>query len=198
VAALLVALLVLGGVLAAFALLRDEPSDDPVVAPTSENGTVTVEEEDYIGRPVAEVRRALREAGLRVRTREVTNPGGETTGDVISVDPTGRLDTGDRVTVDFWGEAPVEEPAEEPTTAAPGEEPTSQAPSQAPPTQQPSQEPSTQTPSLDPTSSGSPVEPSSPAASTAPATTASSPPASPASATRAPTTSAPASAGGSP
>ncbi|MDN4163850.1 PASTA domain-containing protein, partial [Nocardioides abyssi] len=66
--------------------------------------------------PVGEVRRELARAGLRVTTEEVANPGGETAGLVTSVDPAGRLDEGERVTVQYWGDPPVEEPTEEPPT----------------------------------------------------------------------------------
>ncbi|MDN4172236.1 protein kinase [Nocardioides sp. SOB77] len=180
---LLVAALVVAGIVAAIALAGRGDDDDPVETPTASAGTITIDESDYLDRPVDEVRRALSRAGLKVTTEPVANPGGETPGLVTSVDPSGRLDEGERVTVQFWGPEPVEEPTEEPTTEAPTEEPTTEAPTEEPTTEAPSPEPTfSEEPSEEPATSAPPT----PTAPTTPAQ-ASTAPASPAQATVAPT-----------
>ncbi|NHC22424.1 protein kinase [Nocardioides sp. IC4_145] len=179
VVALLVAVLVVAGVVAAIALSGGGDDDDPVDTPSASAGTITIDEDDYVGRPVGDVRRDLARAGLKVTTEEVANPGGETAGLVTSVDPSGRLDEGERVTVQYWGPEPVVEPTEEPTTPEePTEEPTTEEPSQEPTTEQPTEEPSfSEEPTEEPPTSTppSPTAPTSTSASPAQASTAPSP-----------------------
>ncbi|MDN4161194.1 serine/threonine-protein kinase [Nocardioides abyssi] len=173
---LLVALLVVAGVVAAVAL--NGGGDDDPAPPTASAGTITIDEDDYVDRPVGEVRRELARAGLRVTTEEVANPGGETAGLVTSVDPSGRLDEGERVTVQYWGDPPVEEPTEEPTTEEPTEEPTSEAPTEEPTSEAPTEEPTfTEEPTEEPATSTppTPTAPTSPEASPAQSTVAPSP-----------------------
>ncbi|CUR54640.1 Protein kinase [metagenome] len=76
---------------------------------------VSIDAGDYVGRNVDDVAQELRELGLRVSTVRVDNPGEETPDDVSDVSPTGDLEEGDRVTVSYWGAAPVE-PSTPPTT----------------------------------------------------------------------------------
>ncbi|MEV7429536.1 protein kinase [Nocardioides sp. NPDC092400] len=178
---LLVAVLVIAGIVAAIALAGRDGDDDPTDRPTASAGTITIDEDNYLGRPVGDVRRELTRAGLRVTTDEVANPGGETPGTVTSVDPSGRLDEGERVVVQFWGEEPVVEPTPEPTTEAPTPEPTPEEPSAEPTTQAPTPTP-TPTPTQEPTQEPTTSTPPSPTAP-APTTQASPAQASPAQAT---------------
>ncbi|MBC9732358.1 serine/threonine-protein kinase [Nocardioides marmotae] len=173
VVGLLVAVLVVAGIVAALAL-GGRGDDDPGDTPSVSAGTVTIDEDDYLDRPVDEVRRELTRARLRVRTDEVANPGGRTPGLVTSVDPSGRLDEGELVTVQFWGPEPAPEPTPEPTTEAPTEEPTTEAPSPEPTTTEaPTQEPSSpEGPTEEPTTSTPPT----PTAPSSPTQASSSPP----------------------
>ncbi|MEP6760502.1 MAG: protein kinase [Sporichthyaceae bacterium] len=61
--------------------------------------TVTVNQADYVGRPLAAVRAALRQLGLVVAVREVAADGDA--GTVTRVAPDGSLARGDKVTISF-------------------------------------------------------------------------------------------------
>ena len=80
-----------------------ETSSEPTTEETSEDTSVVVDEADYIGRDVAEVERELQLLGLDVRLIEDANPGGETEGEVLSVNPSGDGGGGDAVDVHYWG-----------------------------------------------------------------------------------------------
>jgi serine/threonine-protein kinase len=79
--------------------------------------TVTIDEDDYLGRDLKDVEKELEKLGLRVDTNELENPGTETENAVDSVDPDGELQEGDTVTVSYFGPAPV---PESPSTSGPG------------------------------------------------------------------------------
>ncbi|NYG54190.1 protein kinase domain-containing protein [Nocardioides perillae] len=160
----LVLLLVVAAAVAALLLAGrgddDEPTDAPTTAgpterpsPTataSEDTSVLVDPDDYVGRPLDEVVADLRSLGLEVREDEVDNPGGEEPGIVTAVDPAGDLEEGDRVTVSYWGPEP--DPVEEPDE----EEPDEEEPQEPAPTPEP-------TPSPEPTEAPAPTEPTDPA-----------------------------------
>jgi serine/threonine-protein kinase len=95
---------------------------EPTTSATSEDTTVRIDEDDYVGRPLSDVTRELGDLGLRIVTQRIDNPGDEIENDVAGVNPTGTLQKGDTVTVTFWG--PVPPP---PTSSAPPE--TSESPS---------------------------------------------------------------------
>ena len=84
----------------------------------SEDTTIRIDEGDYLARPIADVERDLGNLGLRVEKQQVANPGDEIEGDVLSVNPTGALQKGDTVTVEFWGPLPPES-----TPASPSDTP---------------------------------------------------------------------------
>ncbi|WP_206051901.1 serine/threonine-protein kinase [Nocardioides ferulae] len=156
---LLVVLLLIAIAVGAFAVSRGGDDDEPTDRPTPTQGaeTVRVDASAYEGRPLDEVVEELKDLGLKVSTDEVANPGDEIPGLVSAVNPTGRLQEGDQVTVSYWGEVPEEEPTETPTE--PTEEPTEPEPSETP----------SETPSESPTPTGEPTEtpteaPSTPAA----------------------------------
>ncbi|WP_110180873.1 protein kinase domain-containing protein [Nocardioides solisilvae] len=128
---------------------RDRPTRSQRPAPSQEpsDEPVQVRASDYVGRDVDQVVRELRRLGLEVVRDERDNPGDEREGEVVSVNPTGALVRGDRVTVAFWGAAPEEEPTEEPS-----EEPTPTPTPEPTPTPPPTPEPTpTPTPTPEPT-----------------------------------------------
>jgi serine/threonine-protein kinase len=86
---------------------------EPTSEATSEDTSVTLNAGDYVGRPLNDVERELGNLGLRVDSQEVENPGGKIPGDVSAVNPTGRVQQGDTITVSFWGPEP--EPSDTPT-----------------------------------------------------------------------------------
>ena len=95
-----------------------EPTEEPTTEePTpTEPATVEVDEDDYIGRQVAEVEDDLEQMNLTVARDELDNDGTQTEGEVADVNPTGTLQEGQQVTVAYWGPPPPEEtPTEEPT-----------------------------------------------------------------------------------
>ncbi|MCW2765777.1 MAG: pknA, partial [Nocardioides sp.] len=164
----LIALLVLVLVAVAVAAVvfatrgNDTPTNTPTPS-TSSAGTVTIDEASFVGRPVDEVRRELTGAGLKVSTEPQTNPGGETAGLVTAVNPTGTLNVGDAVKVQYWGQAPSATPSATPTqtpSATPSETPS------ATPSATPSDTPS---PSTTPSVTSSPSVTASLPASSAPA-----------------------------
>ena len=109
----------------------EDPTDDTSATPSesssapstpsepttsaTEDTTVRIDESDYVNRPLNDVQRELADAGLRVETKRVDNPGDQIQGDVESVNPTGALQQGDTVTVTFWGPVPPETPTPTPT-----------------------------------------------------------------------------------
>ena len=98
----------------------------------SEDTSVRIDENDYVGRPLADVERELGDLGLRVDKQRVDNPGDKIEGDVTGVNPTGTLQRGDTVTVSYWGPAPPPEtPSDSPseTPSGPGTSPRSTTPS---------------------------------------------------------------------
>jgi serine/threonine-protein kinase len=73
---------------------------------TSEPTTVQVRAASYVGKPVDEVRAALRDLGLSTRVVTVDNPGGRPTGTVAALDPTGQVKVDATVTLQVWGAVP--------------------------------------------------------------------------------------------
>lgn len=88
---------------------------EPTSEATTEDTSITLNAGDYVGRPLADVERELGDLGLRVDSQQVENPGGEIPGDVSALNPTGRVQQGDTITVSFWGPEPEPEPTPEPT-----------------------------------------------------------------------------------
>jgi len=99
----------------------------PTTSATVDN-TVRIDEADYLNRPLGDVQRELADLGLRVVTESVANPGDRIERDVLSVNPTGALQVGDQVTVQFWG--PIV-PTATPTT--PSDTPTASETTETPP-----------------------------------------------------------------
>ncbi len=101
----------------------NQPSETPSSAAPSQQQedpapeTVDVNRDDFIGKPVGQVEATLQERGLKTRTEEKTNPGGEKAGTVADLDPTGTLDKGSLVTIQAWGDPPAE--PQQPETSAP-------------------------------------------------------------------------------
>lgn len=116
----------------------EQTSQPPTQSP-SRAADVDVNEDDYVGRPRAEVRAALVKLGLKVTERSVANPGDEAAGTVAGVNPSGTVQAGSRVTLSYFAE-----PAATPTP--------SETPSQSP---SPSASP---TPSPTPSASASPTD----------------------------------------
>ncbi len=134
---LLLALAVIAAIAAIiwFALANDDdpgsPTEPSTSAPTSEQSpsqttqgpdNVSVNESDYVGRPVGEVVNELQNLGLNVERNELDNPGGEQQDIVDGVNPSGTLQEGDTVTVSYWGPPPAE--PTEPTEPTQPTEPT--------------------------------------------------------------------------
>ena len=84
----------------------DAPLTDNSPSASPSARTVRIDPAAYVGKPVADVRAALRGLGLSSRVATVHNPGGHTTGTVAAVQPTGPVTEGTSVTVDAWGAAP--------------------------------------------------------------------------------------------
>ncbi|WP_308196037.1 serine/threonine protein kinase [Nocardioides bruguierae] len=102
---------------------------------TSAAATVSVDADDYVGRDVQAVQSELEDLGLLVQLDQVDNDGSGTEDQVTSVDPTGTLEEGDSVTVQFYGPAPTtqaptetETVTETPSESATPTETTSSAP----------------------------------------------------------------------
>ena len=83
------------------------PSASPSVTSAP---TVRVRAAAYVGKPVAEVRTALRALGLRTRVVDVDNPGGHQAGTVSALRPSGTVRVGATVTLEVWGTPPPPPP----------------------------------------------------------------------------------------
>jgi serine/threonine-protein kinase len=92
---------------------RGGSSTPPAVAPSTptEAATVDVDAGDYLGRPVAEVEAELIGLGLSVQLRPIQTADA-TDGEVLAVEPVGRLHPGQMVTV-----TPAVAPATSPVPA---------------------------------------------------------------------------------
>ncbi|GAA4372509.1 serine/threonine protein kinase [Nocardioides caricicola] len=86
---------------------------EPTSEATTEDTSVTLNAGDYVGRPLGDVERELGQLGLRVNSVQVDNPGDEIEGDVSALNPTGRVEQGDTITVNYWGPQPT--PSDTPT-----------------------------------------------------------------------------------
>ncbi len=75
----------------------------------TEPETVTVDEGDYLGDPVDDAEQALEDLGLKPKKEKVDNPGDEEEDTVASVSPTGELEPGTEVTLEYY-DKPAEEP----------------------------------------------------------------------------------------
>jgi len=73
---------------------------------TSAPTTVQVRAASYVGKPVDQVRAALRDLGLSTRVVTVDNPGGRPAGTVAALDPTGPVQVNATVTLQVWGAVP--------------------------------------------------------------------------------------------
>jgi serine/threonine-protein kinase len=110
-AGMLVAAVVLIGGVVALSSMSDGGTDAPTTdsspsASPSAPRTVTIDPAAYVGKPVADVRTALRGLGLPSRVTTVHNPGGHTAGTVAALRPTGAVTAGTTVAIDAWGAAP--------------------------------------------------------------------------------------------
>src|SRR5699024_4839740 len=106
----------------------------------------SVDAEDYVGRDVEEVSAELEELGFTVNA--VERDGTETYGTVLSLNPTGEVEEGAEIRVNFSNGAEVvePEPAPEPEPQPepePEPQPTTQQPAPQPTTQQPAPQPTT-------------------------------------------------------
>ena len=134
----------------------DEPSEDASPSTSASSTTaspsssapaqVEIDEDDYVGKPRAVARAALRALGLQVTEDEVDNPGDEDEGTVAGVDPSGSVDKGSTVTLTYYGAKPS-------TPSTPSPTPSTPSPTQpsTPPT---SSAPTTPTATPPPTTSG--------------------------------------------
>jgi serine/threonine-protein kinase len=143
---------------------EDTPSES-----TSAPAEVSIDEGDYLGRPVDQVASELRAKGLKVDTEPVDNPGDKDADTVASVSPTEGLHEGDTVTVQYYRDA-------EPSSEPPSSEPTSHSPSSSPtPSPSSSGSPGQQTATPTASASASPAATSSPSSSRSPSPSASTP-----------------------
>ncbi len=121
----------------------DTPSSEPTrsqsQSPTetqTEDTTVSINEGDYVNRPVDEVEQELRDLGMEVQRDEQSNDDPSQNSLVTAVSPNGDVEKGSLITVSYWGEAPEPEPEPEPeptTTEPPAETPSpSEVPSDLP------------------------------------------------------------------
>ncbi|QIG46194.1 serine/threonine protein kinase [Nocardioides anomalus] len=132
---------------------EDTPSQPSSSAPAE----VTVDEDEYLGRPLDDVVSDLKRLGLEVETQEVDNPGEKDPGTVALIRPDGTLREGDTVTVGYYGEAPESDtptPTPSNTPSPTQSDSPNPQPSSTPPT--PSQS-ANQTPSAPATPSASQV-----------------------------------------
>jgi len=75
---------------------------------TTAPATVEVNPDDYLGRPVKDVEKELRDLGLKPTTVGVENTEGAEENTVSALDPTGTLEEGDSITVSYWKKPPPE------------------------------------------------------------------------------------------
>lgn len=120
--------------------------EEPEPEPTETVATVSVDADDYVGRDVEEVSAELEELGFTVNA--VERDGTETYGTVLSLNPTGEVEEGAEIRVNFSNGAEVvePEPAPEPEPQPepePEPQPTTQQPAPQPTTQQPAPQPTT-------------------------------------------------------
>jgi serine/threonine-protein kinase len=110
---------------------KTPPADDSSTTPSAsstptqseepdEPKAVKIDEDDYIGRNVDDVRRELQRKGLEVDPTVQDNDGSHEPDTVSGLDPTRNLYEGDTVTIRYYGERPVVEPP--PTREEPDEE----------------------------------------------------------------------------
>ncbi len=134
-----VLLLALIGVLAAIALSGgdDESAGDDAASseptrsrtrsqtPTEStpvDTTVSIDESDYVDRPIDEVEADLRDLGMKVQRDEQSNDDPSKNSLVTAVSPNGDVEEGSLITVSYRGEAPEEtEPEPPPETETPTE-----------------------------------------------------------------------------
>ena len=82
---------------------------------------VKIDEDDYIGRNVDEVRSELSDLGLTVKVAVQDNDGSNEPDTVSGLDPTRNLYEGDTITIRYYGERPVVEPTPTEDTEEPEE-----------------------------------------------------------------------------
>ena len=124
----LLALILIGALLISRPWADDgSATDDGTDTSADANDTVRVRRAAFIGEPVSDVVSALENKDLRTETRTQDNPGGEESGTVADLDPTGVVEKGSTITIQVWGDPP-EEPTDEETTEEPTDEQTTKAP----------------------------------------------------------------------
>ncbi|MGA8846362.1 MAG: protein kinase [Nocardioides sp.] len=98
-----------------------EPSTEPTKPEPSEDQTITINEGDYLGRPVDDVEAQLRSLGLRVARNELDNDDPSRNGLVESLNPAGDVQPNDVIAVSYYGTAPEVTPSPPPSeTPSPG------------------------------------------------------------------------------
>lgn len=122
--------------------------EEPEPEPTETVATVTIDADDYVDRDVEEVSAELEELGFTVNA--VERDGTETYGTVLSLNPTGEVEEGAEIRVNFSNGAEVVEPEPAPEPE-PEPEPQPQPTTQQPAPQPTTQEPQPSTPQPDPT-----------------------------------------------
>ncbi|NYI80250.1 serine/threonine-protein kinase [Nocardioides panzhihuensis] len=85
---------------------KPTPSEEPEEEPKP----VEINEDDYIGRNVDDVRRELQDMGLKVDPTVQDNDGSHEPDTVSGLDPTRNLYEGDPITIRYYGERPEVEP----------------------------------------------------------------------------------------
>ncbi len=110
-----------------------EPTSEPTTEEPTEDPTITLDEGDYVGRPVDDVEADLRGLGLRVQRDEQDNDDPANDGEVTGINPSGDVQPNDVITITYWGDAPEETPTPTPTeTTTPSPEPSPTPSSPAP------------------------------------------------------------------
>jgi serine/threonine-protein kinase len=84
--------------------------------PTTTPGVV-IAADDYIGLPKDQARSRLQGLGLKVTEEKVQNPEGRPQDTVADIDPTGKVQRGDEITLSVWDKPIVQQPAPEPKPA---------------------------------------------------------------------------------
>ncbi len=98
---------------------QPETTEPTTTAPTTTApAVIQVNPNDYVGRQVAEVESDLRGQGFDVTLNEVTNDGSQTEGEVESINPTGSVEEGALITVNYYGAPPPAAPTTPTTSSA--------------------------------------------------------------------------------
>ncbi len=93
------------------------PADSPATSASATPSTkpsrapgIVIVADDYLGLPKEDAKRRLQDLGLKVGEQKVQNLEGETEGTVADIDPTGKVQEGDLVTLSVWDKPVVQAP----------------------------------------------------------------------------------------